>query len=116
MRFWDTYEQLGVFSYEEDGFSIQLAAGAKKYFYSQIEAIIAYKVDRGSYDEMRLEVIFDDCALRISEEAPGWHQFVIKTKEIFSSIPANWDLELPFPSFDMNLTVLYKRPSGGGGD
>ena len=66
MRFWDTYEQLGVFSYEEDGFSIQLAEGPKKYFYSQIEAIIAYKVDRGAYDEMRLEVILTTarCASR----------------------------------------------------
>ena len=103
------YEQFGIFSYEEDGFVVQRADGTKKYLYSGIEAIIAYKVDRVIYDEIRLEVIFDECVLWISEDAPGWYQFVIKTKEIFASIPRDWDLRMPFPSFAMNLMVLYKR-------
>jgi hypothetical protein len=106
------YEQYGVFSYEDDGFIIQLAQGAKKYFYGGIEAIIAYKVDRVLYDEIRLEVVFAEFALRISEEIPGWYQFVQKIKEIFPSISRTWDLEMPFPSFAMNLTVLYQRPGG----
>ena len=108
------YEQLGIFSYEEDGFTIQIGQRPRKYLYADIEAIIAYKVDRTSYDEMRLEVIFEDCALRVSEDAPGWYQFVIRTKEIFPAIPRDWDLQMPFPSFDMNLMVLYKRPASDG--
>jgi hypothetical protein len=111
MRFLDTYEQLGIFSYEEDGFTIQMEHGARKYFYNDIEAIIAYKVDLVTYDEMRLEVIFHECALRISEDAPGWFQFVSKMKDIFPSIPKEWDLEMPFPAYDMNLMVLYKGPA-----
>ena len=86
------YEQFGVFSYEEDGFVVQLLQGAKKYLYSRIEAIVAYKIDMVSYDEMRLELVFDECVLRISEDAPGWYQFVRKMKEVFPSIPKDWDL------------------------
>ena len=108
------YEQLGIFSYVEDGFTIQIGPGPKKYLYADIEAIVAYKVDRTTYDEMRLEVIFEDCAVLISEDAPGWYQFVIRTKEIFPTIPQDWDLQMPFPSFEMNLMVLYKRPGDGG--
>src|ERR1700760_2621652 len=81
------YEQLGIFSYEEDGFTIQIGQRPRKYLYADIEAIVAYKVDRKTYDEMRLEVIFEDCALRISEGAAGWYQFIIKTKEVFPQIP-----------------------------
>jgi hypothetical protein len=113
MGFCDIYEQLGVFSYEVDGFTIRMAEGSKKYLYSGIEAIIAYKVDRVTYDEIRLEVIFEECALRITEDVPGWYQFVSKTKAIFPSIPPDWELQIPFPAFDMNLTVLFKKPVGG---
>lgn len=113
MRFLDTYEQLGIFSYEVDGFTIVMGHGVRKYLYDEIEAIIAYKADMETYDEMRLEVIFHECALRICEDAPGWHQFVCRTKEIFPSIPKQWDLEMPFPAYEMNLMVLYKKPGAG---
>jgi hypothetical protein len=108
-RFAALYEELGVFSYEQDGFVVRADAPAKKYFYTDIEAIVAYKVDRSSYDEVRLEIIFCDCALRILEDTPGWYRFIATIKEIFSSIPRNWEVEMLFPSFAMNLMVLYKR-------
>ena len=108
-NFLKLYEQFGVFSYEEDGFVVQMLQGAKKYLYSGIEAIIAYKVDLLTYDEIRLEVIFEECVLRISEDAPGWYQFVIKMKEVFPSIPKDWDLRMPFPPWAMNLMVLYRK-------
>jgi len=36
------YEQLGVFSYLEDGFTVRLGAGARRYLYADSETILAY--------------------------------------------------------------------------
>ena len=107
--FLNLYEQLGVFSYQEDGFTIELGEGPRRYLYRQIEAIIAFKVNRSDYDEIRLEIFFDDYALRVSENVPGWYRFVQQTKDVFSSIPKDWDLQMPSTSPAMDLVVLYKR-------
>jgi hypothetical protein len=103
------YEQFGVFSYAEDGFTVQLGQGARTYLYADIETILAYKVGGPGYDEMRMEIAFPDCALRIAECVPGWYQFVLHIKDAFPGIPRDWDLQIPFPSFAINLVVLYKK-------
>jgi hypothetical protein len=35
---------------------------------------------------------------------------VIKTKEVFPTIPDQWDLEVLIPFFAIDLMVLFKRP------
>lgn len=107
------YEQLGVFSYMEDGFTVRLGEGVRKYLYGDIETIIAYKASWGGYDEVRLEMVFGDCALRIAECVPGWYQFMLHIKEALPGIPRDWELQMAFPPFTMNLVVLYKRPAAG---
>ena len=77
---------------------------------AEIDVIVAFKVKGRTGDELRVEVIFDDCAIRISQDAPGWHQFVVKTREVFPTIPDQWDLEMLIPSFAIDLMVLYKKP------
>jgi hypothetical protein len=104
------YEQSGIFSYGKDAFAVLSPTGHKKYLYSEIEVIVAFKVKGRQGDELRVEIIFNDCAIRISQDAPGWHQFVIKTKEVFPTIPDQWDLEMLIPSFAIDLMVLYKKP------
>ncbi len=104
------YEQSGIFSYGKDAFAVLSPSGHKKYLYSAIEVIVAFKVKGRTGDELRVEVIFDDCAIRISQDAPGWHQFVVKTREVFPTIPDQWDLEMLIPSFAIDLMVLYKKP------
>lgn len=104
------YEQSGIFSYGKDAFAVLSPTGHKKYLYAEIEVIVAFKVKGRQGDELRVEVIFGDCAIRISQDAPGWHQFVVKTKEVFPTIPDQWDLEMLIPSFAIDLMVLYKKP------
>lgn len=105
------YEQLGVFSYLEDGFTVRLGAGARRYLYADIETILAYRVGGPGYDEMRMELAFPDCALRVAECVPGWYQFVLKIKQAFPAIPTDWEAQMPSPPFAMNVVVLYKRPA-----
>ncbi len=104
------YEQSGIFSYGKECFAVLSPAGHKKYRYSDIEVIVAFKVKGRLGDELRVEIIFSDCAIRISQDAPGWHQFVVKTKEVFPTIPDRWDIEMLIPSFAIDLMVLYKKP------
>jgi hypothetical protein len=111
--FLNLYEQAGLFSYEVEGFTVELADGPRKYLYADVVAIIAFKVDRSSYDEIRLELFFDDYGLRITEDVPGWYQFVLRIKAAFPSIPRDWDLRMPFPPGDMDLVVLYRREAAG---
>ena len=108
--FLNLYEQQGVFSYAEDGFTVQLGVGPRKYLYQEIVAIIAFTVKWSSYDEIRLEIFFDDYILRISEAVPGWYEFVRRTKAVFPAIPQDWDLQLPSASPAMDLVMLYTRP------
>lgn len=111
-NFLTLYEQFGVFSFAEDGFTVQLGQGVRNYLYADIETILAYRADRGEYDELRLELVFPDCALRVAECVPGWYQFVFKIKQVFPAIPRDWELYLPSPPFAMNVVVLYERPAG----
>jgi hypothetical protein len=117
-EFFARYEQLGVFSYQDNGFTIHRpngsaeaggSGGSKQYFYAEIEAIFAYKVDLVTYDEIRIEIVLGDSVLRITEDTPGWCQFLLTLKDFFPSIPQDWDFEIPFPPFAMNFMVLYKR-------
>jgi hypothetical protein len=109
-RFTIHYESIGVFNYGTTGFAVLSPAGHTKYAYADIEVIVAFKVKRPMGDELRVEIIFNDCAIRISQEAPGWQQFVVKTREVFPTIPEHWDLEMLTPSFAIDLMVLYKKP------
>ena len=56
-----------------------------------------------------MRIVHGNTFFTISEELPGWYQFVIKTKEIFRDIPKDWDLKIPFPPFETNYTVIYKK-------
>jgi hypothetical protein len=90
----------GIFSYEEDGFVIQNQKGTKKYLYAGIEAIIAYKVDRVTYDEIRLEVIFDECALGIFRHS-SFSQRLCACEEAFFR-------EFGFDFFDGLQQVVFR--------
>lgn len=45
----------------------------------------------------------------ITEETPGWEKFISKTKAIFPSIPANWDLDIVRPPFVTNQMTIYQK-------
>jgi hypothetical protein len=53
--------------------------------------------------------VYNDFQTTITEETPGWYQFVEETKRVFPSIPKNWDSEITQPAFETNLIVLYDR-------
>lgn len=56
-----------------------------------------------------MEVVYGDLAFTISEELPGWNQFVLMTKKVFPSIPQDWDIVIIHPAFATNYRTIYEK-------
>lgn len=99
----------GDFNYEDDGFIIQFKSKQQKIKWDEIERLIAYKKDLLTVDVVCLKIFYNNCQTTITEEIPGWHQFVEKLRFVFPNIPDNWYSEIVQPAFVTNLTILYQR-------
>lgn len=108
-RFDVKFNDLGKFTYEEDGFIFQFKSEKQKIKWTDIERLIAYKKDLLTSDEICLDIIYNNWQITITEETPGWYQFVEKLKFVFPNIPKNWDTEIVDLAFATNLTILYQR-------
>lgn len=56
-----------------------------------------------------MEIVFGENAITINEETLGWFQLVLKLKEVFNSIPKNWDIKITQPAFATNYTTIYSK-------
>lgn len=108
-RFEIKFNDLGQFIYEEDGFILQFKSERQKIKWTDIERLIAYKADLLTTDEICIDIVFNNFQVTITEETPGWYQFIEKTKLVFPGISKNWDSEIVYPAFVTNLTILYQR-------
>lgn len=108
-NFDELYDDLGVFQYDQEGFTISHEGFNKKINWADITQLNAYKVDLFTTDRIDLEIVYSDKSFSISEELPGWYQFVIKTKEIFPIIPKDWDTKIVHPPFEKNYTTIYDK-------
>lgn len=102
-------DDLGKFRYDEDGFIFSFDDGSKKIRWVEINKLIAYKVDLMTVDEIRMDILCDTYQFTITEETPGWFQFVLKTKKVFPEINENWDLQIIKPAFEATVMVVYER-------
>jgi hypothetical protein len=108
-RFDIKFNDLGKFIYEDDGFIFQFKSEQQKIKWTDIERLLAYKQDLLTTDEICLDIVYNNWQKTITEETPGWYQFVEKIKLVFPNIPKNWDSEIVHPAFAANLTILYQR-------
>lgn len=107
--FEEVYNDLGIFKYTNEGFIVELDNAPHTINWSEIDKIVAYKKDLVAYDLVVMEIVVGENALKINEETPGWFQMIIKQKEIFETIPQDWELNIVQPAFAKNYTVLYER-------
>lgn len=103
------YSDLGAFEYDESGFTIQYKDFTKRLAWADITQLNVYKVDQLTIDRIDMQIVYGDKAFTISEELPGWYQFVLKTKEIFPTIPKDWDITIIQPAFAKNFTTIYDK-------
>jgi len=100
---------LGVFRYDELGFSIAYEDFTKRLEWADITQLNVYKVDQMTIDRIDMEIVYGDKSFSISEELPGWYQFVLKTKEVFPTIPIDWELAIIHPAFATNYRTIYDK-------
>ncbi|HMK04081.1 MAG TPA: hypothetical protein VK489_07820 [Ferruginibacter sp.] len=105
----EIYKDLGGFEYNTEGFKISYEDFIKELKWAEITQLDVYKTDLMIYDQIEMEIIYGDKFFTISEELPGWYQFVEKTKKIFPNIPKDWDTKIIHPSFATNLMTIYTK-------
>jgi hypothetical protein len=108
-KFTARFNDVGQFTYTDDGCIVQLNTEQEEIKWADIERLVAYKRDFYTSDEICLDIVFNNCQITISEETPGWYQFVERIKLVYPEISQNWDTEIVHPPFATNLTVLYQR-------
>ena len=105
----EQYQELGVFQYDSEGFTINYEEFSKSIRWNDITQLNGYKRDQMTIDRIEMEIVCGDDSFSISEDLPGWYQFIIKTKEVFPTIPKDWDSKIIQPPFATNFTTLYKK-------
>ena len=100
---------MGVFQYDADGFTITYEGFTTQVRWDNITQLNVYKLDKLTVDEMWMDIVHGDRCFSVNEELPGWYQFVIKTKEVFPSIPKDWDITIIHPAFATNFRTIYER-------
>jgi hypothetical protein len=109
LRLKQLQEEQGGFWYEEDGFCYPFKEGVEKISWAAIERIVAYKGGQLATDKICLDVFWKDWKWTITEDTLGWYIFVAKLKEVFPTIPGDWDNQIIQPPFASNYIVLYER-------
>lgn len=107
--FEERYQDLGAFQYDAAGFTITYEDFRKHLRWDEITQINVYKVDKLTVDEISMDIVYGDVYFSLNEELPGWYQFVLKTKEIFPTIPKDWDTAIIQPPFATNFRTIYER-------
>jgi hypothetical protein len=102
-------EDPGKFTYAEDGFTYAFTEGPEFIRWSEIWRIVTYKLDRLTFDDICLDIFWKDWKLTITEDTPGWDQFVAKLEGNFPGLPEGWYFDVMQPPFATNYTVLYER-------
>jgi hypothetical protein len=99
----------GIFTYGDGGFSIRYKGGDHAIHWNQLEKLTAYKIDLMTFDEICINIVHGRESITISEDTPGWHKFVEKTKTVLPGVDKEWDTKIAYPSFATNLTVIYEK-------
>ncbi|AWA31077.1 hypothetical protein HYN48_13820 [Flavobacterium magnum] len=107
----EIYNDLGCFKYDEVGFILDYENFNASVKWDEITQLNVYKKDLITIDQIEMQIVAGQKYFTISEELPGWFQFIIKTKEMFPTIPKDWDMKIINPPFQANFTTIYEKPS-----
>jgi hypothetical protein len=100
----------GIFTYTDNGFTVKIDRNLYHVKWSEIESMFGYKLDIYKNGEICLDVFCDDgVSFRLSESKAGWFQFLQKASVNCSNAVKGWEKALALPSFTTNLTLVYDR-------
>jgi hypothetical protein len=81
----------------------------KEISWIEITQINTFKRDFLTWDRVELEIVYGNKSLTINEDIEGWNAFVSKSKELFTSIPQDWDTTIIHPPFETNFRNIYSK-------
>lgn len=109
-EFKEIYNDNGIFTFHDSGFSINTTKGVHSIEWSEIKSMLGYKEDNYATDRICLDVFCDnDKSFKITEETLGWFRFLDHSKKVLPTIDKSWEIEISTPAFETNLTVVYDR-------
>jgi hypothetical protein len=77
--------------------------------WDDIREIVTFKLDYGTYDDIRLAFRVDDLWVEVSEDAQGWSILSSAMARRFPTIPTDWYWTVMLPPFATCDRVLYER-------
>jgi hypothetical protein len=102
------FSDFGIFTYYDNGFEFTEKGQTHSFLWADIQSIFAYKRDLYTVDELNLDIFaVNNFRLHLSEEIPGWYQFLDKIKQNFPTIDKEFEAALMFPPFATNMTLVY---------
>jgi hypothetical protein len=81
----------------------------KEIAWNEITQINIFKKDFLTTDRIELEIVYDDKSLTINEDVEGWDLFITKAKEMFATMPKDWDTIIINPPFETNFRTIYSK-------
>ncbi|REG90745.1 hypothetical protein [Flavobacterium aquicola] len=106
--FMEIYNDNGIFTFNDNSFSIQIENSIKEINWNEINSMVAYKIDLYATDLITLEIYCsNNFNFKINEETPGWFRFLENSKKMFPKITENWEMNIAVPAFETNLTLIY---------
>lgn len=81
----------------------------KEIAWNEINQLNAFKKDFFTTERVELEIVYFDKSITINEEVDGWGLFVAKAKELFPTMPQDWDTTIIHPPFETNFRTIYLK-------
>jgi hypothetical protein len=96
---------------DRDGVRVVLADGtvSSRFCWADVTEIRTFKLDLGTWDDIRLAFQVDDLWYEYSEEIKGFGQLSDTMREVFPDVPQDWFWVVMKPAFATNERVLYRR-------
>ncbi|MCF0060403.1 hypothetical protein MUK70_14250 [Dyadobacter chenwenxiniae] len=98
-----------MFQYNPSGFTVSYENISIDIMWKDISQISVFKRDLFTIDRIDMDIVYRDKLLSISEDLPGWDQFIQKASETFRKIPEGWEANVVLPPFTKNLSTIYSR-------
>ncbi|MDR6803143.1 hypothetical protein J2Y45_000413 [Dyadobacter sp. BE34] len=98
-----------AFRYDSDGFTVIYKEFSSEVKWSAVSQISVFKLDLITIDRIDMDIVHEDMVLSISEDLPGWAEFLEKLHETFPEIPKDWYIDICLPAFATNFSVIYNR-------
>ncbi len=106
-------KDLGAFVYVDDGFEHQLNGRVEKLTWHEIEKIYAYKTAAFGAEETCLDIEYRGAKITVAESTPGWTRFFQKIRQVYPSIPENFDWESMGAAYAATPMVIYEKGKPG---